>query len=104
MQRPVGRIGTNVGEERFLRLDVLGDELVSLLKKHIGAKALRLNDLLVVKVAAVEIGVVPDVGRLPHATSAVTIHFVEATILRAIGVVVSHMPLAEHARLVTVVL
>ena len=82
----------------------LRDELVCLLEKHIGAKALRLNDLLVVKVAAVEIGVVPDVGRLTNPAAAMPIHFVEATILRAIGVVVSHMPLAEHAGLVTVVL
>ena len=104
MQGPVRGIGANVGEEWFFRPGVLTDELVGLLEEDIGAKALRLDDLLVVEVATVEIGIIPDVGGLAHATATMAIHLVKPAILRAIGIVVPHVPLAKHARLVAIFL
>jgi len=57
-----------------------------------------------VEVGIVEVGVLPVVGCQANAASAVAKNFGEATVLGAEGVVVTEMPLAEHAGVVAVVL
>ena len=104
MERTVGSIGADIGKERLLRLDVLTDELVGLIEEHIGTKALGLDDLSIMKIPPVEISIIPNVRGLPDTTTSVTVHFLESTILGTIGIVVSHMPLSEHASFVSVVL
>ena len=66
-------------------------------KKDIGAEAFGGDDFAVVKVGAIEIGVVPDVGGLADSAAAVSVNFGEATVLGAVGVVVAEVPFAEHA-------
>ena len=92
----MGRIGGDVGEEGLLLLRLRLDPLGGLGEEHIGAEALGRNDLAVVMVGPVKVGVVPVVRRLAHTTAAVAIDFGEALVLGARWIVVAHVPLAVH--------
>ena len=104
MKGAVGSVCADIGEEGLLGLGVAGNELVGLIEEDVRAKALGPDDLAVMKIASVEVGVVPHVGGLSHSPATMAIDFLEATVLRAIGVIVPHMPFSEHARFVPVVL
>ncbi len=104
MQWTMWSVGANVCEERLLCLGVPANELMGLLEENIGTESLGLDDLSIVEIATVEISVVPNVGRLPHSASTMTVDLVEATVLRTVGIVVTHMPLAKHPCLVAIIL
>jgi hypothetical protein len=70
---------------------------VGLLEKHVGAETFGGDDLAVVEVMAVEVGVVPQVGRLPDPAAAVAIHLGETAVLGAVREIVAQVPLAEVA-------
>ena len=84
----------------FLRLD----ELFGIVEEHVGAKAGNLLRFAVVPIAAIEVGVVPVIGCLPDASTAVTHDFGVPAVLRSIGIVVAQVPLAKHAGGIAVVL
>ena len=69
-----------------------------MLKENVGAEALGGNDLAIVEVGTVEVGVVPDVGSLTHAAAAVAVDFFKAAVFGAVRVVVAEVPFAEHCR------
>ena len=96
MHRAVRGVGAEVNEERLIIVLDLLDEPLGVVEKHIGAKALHRHGFAVVKIGAVEVGVVPVVGRLPHAATAMAQHFLKTAILRAVRIIVTQMPLAEH--------
>ena len=97
MQRSVRGIEGNVSEEGFVFLGALGDELVGLVEKDIGAEAFGGNDFSVVEVVSIKVRVIPEIGSLPHAATAVAVDFGEAAVFGAVGIVVAEVPLAEHA-------
>ena len=100
----MGSVRTNVSKERFLRLDVLTNEFIRLVKEHVRAKTLGLHDLPIMKIATVEISIVPNVRSLSDTATPMAIDFLEPTILRTIRLIVPHMPLPEHARFISVIL
>ena len=68
----VRRVGAEVHEERLLAVFHLGDKALGIIKKDIGAKALRRHGFAVVKIGAIKVGVVPEIRRLAHAAAAVS--------------------------------
>ena len=97
VKRAVRRVERDVGEEGFFGGGLLADEAVRLGEKHVGAKTLGGDDAAVVKITAVEVGVVPEIGRLADPAAAVIVDLGETAVLRAVGVVVAEVPLAEQA-------
>ncbi len=103
MHRAVRGVGAEINEERLVAVLHLGDEALSIIKKHIGAKTLDRHGFAVVKIGAIKVGVVPKIGRLPHAATTVAQHFLKAAILRAVRIVVAQVPFAKHAGVVTAI-
>ena len=92
----VRSVRRNVSEERFLCCGAFADETFRLAEKHIGAESFRGDDPAIVDVAAVEVGVVPNIGCLPHPAATVTIDLGEASIFGTVWKIVSQMPFAEQ--------
>ena len=67
----VRRVGAKVYEEWFFAVFHLGDEALGIIKKDIGAKALRRHGFAVMKIGAIKVGVVPEIRRLAHTAAAV---------------------------------
>ena len=97
MEGTVRSVGGNVSQKRFAGRLLGFDELLCVVKENIGAVAFDWNRSLVVPIASTKIRVVPIVGSLPNAAAPVTQDFGIAAILRAIGIVVTQMPLAKHS-------
>ena len=74
------------------------DELPGVVKPDIRAESLNSFWFRVVKVTAIEVGVVPEVRSLTDSTTAMPHDFIKAAIFRAERVVISQVPLTEHAR------
>ena len=91
-------VGADVGKEGLFLLHRRLDELTCCGEEDVGAEALGRLHLAVVEVVAVEVGVVPQVGGLPHAATAVPVDLSKAAIFRPVGKVVAEVPLAKHAR------
>ena len=92
----MGSICGNVGKERLFGIRLLLDELMSLLKENVSTEAFGFFDLAIVKVGTIEVGVIPDIGSLTDAASAVAVNFFKATVFRTVRVVVTEVPFAEH--------
>lgn len=92
----VGGVGGDVGEEGFFGGGFGFDEVVRFLEEDVGAEAFGGNDFSVVEVGAVEVGIVPEVGGLADAASAVAVDFFEAAIFGAVRVVIAEVPFSEH--------
>ena len=97
MHGPVRGVRRNEGQKRLVRCPLRLDEATSVVKPNIRAIALDRLRHGVVEVGSVEVGVVPVVGSLAHASAAVAHYLAEAAVFRPEGVVVSQVPLAEHA-------
>ena len=91
-----------VSEEWFLLLHTFANKFMTEFKKHIRTKTLGLNNFSIVEISAVKISVVPYIRCLPHSTASVTIHLGKSTILRTIRIIIAHMPLSKHSRLVSI--
>ena len=61
----VRRVGAEVYEEWFFAVFHLGDEALGVIKKDIGAKALRRHGFAVMKIGAIKVGVIPESGVWP---------------------------------------
>ena len=81
----MGSIGGNVGKKRASFPNTLTNETVPLLKKHIGTKSLCIYDLPIVKISAIKISIIPDIGRLAHASTAMPVYLREPTVLGRYG-------------------
>ena len=103
VQRPMRRVGADIGEERLLLLDRRLDKVLCGQEEHIRTEALSLNNLAVVEVVPIEVGVIPDVWRLPNTTTAVSIHLRKATVFWTVGEVVAKVPLTKHPSCVAAV-
>ena len=93
----VGSIGGDVGEEGLFGFVLGFDEFECFVEEDIGAEAFGLHGLAVFEVGVIEVGVVPEVGRLADAAAAVDVGFLEAAVLRLVGEAVAEVPLAEDA-------
>ena len=93
-----------VSKKRFLLFHTLANETVALLEKDICTKTLRIYDLSVVEITTIKIGIIPDIGGLPHAPAPMTVYFGKPTVFRTVWEVVSEVPLTKHSGLVSVFL
>ncbi len=89
MQRFVGSVRRDVRQEGLVFLCTLRDERIGPVEKDVRAESLRSNNFSVVKVGAIEVGIVPHVGCLSDSATTMAIDFGKATVFGAIGVVVS---------------
>ena len=69
-------IERNVGKEWLLFQGALGNKSIPLFKKYVGTKTFGRNNFAIVKIATIEIGVIPYVRRLSDSTTAMAISFV----------------------------
>ena len=97
----VGRIRTQVGEERLIPRLLRFYEFQRLAEPDIGAVAVELLLLAVDPVGVVEVVVSPDIWELAHATATVPHDVLESDILRPRREVISEVPLAKHPRRIT---
>ena len=67
------------------------------LEDDVGAEAFGRNDFPVVEVGAIEVRVIPEVGGLADATSAMAVDFFKAAVFGTVGKVVAEVPFPEHA-------
>ena len=96
MERAVGRVEGDVGEEGFLGGGFCFDEFIRLVEEDVGAEAFCGDDLAIVEVGAIEVRVIPEVGSLAYAAAAVTVDFFKAAVFWPVGVVVTEVPFSEH--------
>jgi len=69
---------------------------VGFFEEDVGAEAFGGDDVAMVEIFAIEVGVVPEVGGLADAASAVAKDFFKAAVFWAVGVVIAEVPLSEH--------
>ena len=93
--RAVRRVGRQIGEERLAHSVLLADPVHGLVEEDVGAEALVLLVRAVAVEHGVEVRVAPVVGQRGDAPRAVVQRFPEAAVLRAMGVAVAQVPLAE---------
>ena len=72
------------------------DEAVAFAEEDVGAEAFGGDNLSIVEVAAIEVGVIPDVGGLADTTATVAVNFGEATVFGTVRKDVAEVPLSEH--------
>ncbi len=88
-------IGGDVAEEGSIPMSF--DEFQGLVEPNIGAIALIRSVAFMGPVGIIKIVVAPIIGRIPDTAPAVGHHFLKASILGAIGIVIAQMPLAKNA-------
>jgi len=91
--RPVGRVARDVAEEALVL--VFLDKLHALGEEDVTAEALELLELAVHRVGVVEVVVAPVVGGVADAAAPVRDGVLEAALVRAEGLGVAEVPLAE---------
>ena len=102
VERAVGGVGRDVGEEGLVARADLSIQWMRLVEEDVGAVALGLLEGAVVEDGGVEVGVVGGVAAgagvgLADAARAVDEDLVEAAVLGLIGGLVAEVPLAEDA-------
>ena len=99
--RRVRCVGSNVGEERLIRVFTLFHPINRSLKKQIGTVTFRFHEFPIVPKRGIDVRIARRVTRLPDATAAVNVDFIETTTLGAIFLFIAKMPFAENASRVT---
>ena len=94
-QRPVRSVGGEVGEERVAGARAAPHPGAGLLEPHVGAVAAKLLHRVAMAVDVVEVIVAVVVGGRGDPPARVPDRFLEAAVLRPVGVVVAEVPLAE---------
>ena len=99
----MGRVGRDVSQEGFARRNALTDETLRFAEKYIRAEPFEFFRGAIAEIRVIEIGIIPEIRRLPDPATGVAHDVLKSAIFGAVGISVTQMPLAEHARGITIV-